>query len=236
MLVVTAGNNKYDYQKTIRFCLNQCEKFNYKTLVYDLGGLGFGYPVEDVRLTSPHRNIIYSLKPNLILEAMSYAMPGELIAWVDGDATLIAPINELEADTFDVGVTVRPKVNKRKTSYINAGVFFVRNTKNGILFMEHWISQMPPVPPLDTKEKPKGYSDQEVLESILLSHINVVPWDAFNTTHSVAGAQLKILEGAIYNNLSVHEPETRRAPGVVKILHFRNHTMDRLDEYIKDYL
>ena len=236
MLVVTAGNNKYDYQKTIRFCLDKCKQFNYKTIVYDLGGLGFGYPVNDSRCTSAHRNIVYSMKPELILDAMQYASPTELVAWIDGDATLIAPIDELETDIFDVGVTVRPKVNRRKTSYINAGVFFVRNTYNGKQFMKYWISQMPAVPPLHTKQKPKGYSDQEVLESILLSSVEVIPWDAFNTTHSVAGANLKILEGDIYNNLRVHEPETREAPGIAKILHFRNHTMDRLDKYAEDYL
>lgn len=236
MLVVTAGNNKYDYQKTIRFCLDKCKKFKYNIIVYDLGGLGFGYPVDDLRCTSPHRNIVYSIKPELILDAMQYAAPTELVAWIDGDATLIAPIDELEAETFDIGVTVRPKVNRRKTSYINAGVFFVRNTYNGKQFMKYWISQMPAVPPLHTKHKPKGYSDQEVLEDILLSSVEVIPWDAFNTTHLVAGASLKILEGDVYNNLSVHEPETREAPGVAKILHFRNHTMARLDKYVEDYL
>ncbi len=236
MLVVTAGNTKYDYKKTILHCQKACQRYGYKMRIYDLGGLGFGHPVDDPRCGSPHRNIVYSMKPELILDAMFHAEPDELVAWIDGDATLIAPIDELETDTFDVAITVRPKVNRRKTTYLNAGVFFVRNNKSGSGFVRHWISQMPEIPPLYTRQKPKGYMDQVVLEDMILPHIDVIPWDAFNTVHIVEGVSLKILEGEMYNNLRVHAPETWEAPGGAKILHFRNHTMDSLDAYAKEFL
>lgn len=236
MLVVTAGSSKHDYKKTIRYCEKQCERFGYKMRVYDIGDLGFGHKINDPRYGARYRMVISGMKPELILDAMNHAEPNELVAWIDGDATLIAPIDELEADTFDVGVTVRSKVTRRKTCYINAGVFFVRNNERGRGFVQHWILQMPEVPALDAKQKPVGYSDQIVLEDILLQSIDVVPWDAFNTTHTIAGAQLKILEGDVYNNLRVHESATREPPGFARILHFRNHTMDRLDAYVEDYL
>lgn len=237
MLVVTAGNMKYDYKKTILYCSNMCESFGYEMRIYDLGNLGFGHKVDDLRCASTHRNIVYSMKPELILDAMNYAALNALVAWIDGDATLIAPIDEVETDmSFDVGVTVRPKVDRRKTPYLNAGVFFVRNNERGRNFTHHWIMQMPEIPPLHTRQKPRGYSDQVILEEIVLSNIDVVPWDAFNTIHTVAGARLKILEGAVYNNLRVHDLKTWEPPGNAKILHFRNHTMDRLDAYAAEFL
>ena len=168
MLVVTAGNTMYDYKKTILYCGAACARFGYKTRVYDLGGLGFGQKVSDPRCESRFRSIVYSQKPGLILNAMDHAEPNELVAWIDGDATLIAPIDELEDHAFDVAITVRPKVNRRKTSYINAGVFFVQNNERGRGFVQHWISQMPEQQALNIDKKPKGGSDQEVLEEILL--------------------------------------------------------------------
>lgn len=234
MLVVTAGNNRYDYKKTILHCDAACDRFGYGMIIYDLGGLGFGRPVDHPRCTTQNRHVTAGLKPSLILDAMDHAEPNELVAWIDGDATLITPIDELEEDTFDVGVTVRPKVNRRKTSYVNAGVFFVRNNKEGRGFMQHWVSRMPENP--TDHRKGKCHTDQSVLEDMLLSSIDVIPWDAFNTTHVVEGATLKILECAVYNNMRVHEPATREPPGFARILHFRNHTMNRLDAYVEDYL
>ncbi len=237
MLVVTAGNTRYDYKKTILHCLEACERFGYKTRVYDLGGLGFGETVSDPRCGSRYRKIVNTMKPELILDAMRFADWNELVAWIDGDATLIAPIDELECDAFDVGVTVRPKRVNRKTTYINAGVFFVRNNERGRWFVQHWISQLPVVEDVNPAKKPLGSGDQTVLEEILLAGIDGrLPWDAFNTTHVVAGARLKILEGDVYNNLRVHTPEVWEAPGRAKILHFRNHTMDSLDAYAKEFL
>ena len=236
MLVVTAGNTMYDYKKTILHCEAACARFGYDTIIYDLGGLGFGRPVSDPRCESRFRSIVYSQKPELILAAMDSATPNELVAWIDGDATLIAPIDELEDDTFDVGVTVRPKRIRRKTEYINAGVFFVRNNERGRGFIRHWISLIPKTVVPDDQPKPRGITDQGFLEEMLLSSIDVVPWDAFNTTHTVEGATLKILEGEVYNNLDVHATTTWVPPGRAKILHFRNHTMSNLDPYIAEFL
>jgi hypothetical protein len=94
---------------------------------------------------------------------------------------------------------------------------------------------MPDIP-LDTEQKPRNYSDQTTLENVLLSSIDVVPWDAFNTTHMVEGATLKILECEVYNNFDVCERRTWRAPGRAKILHFKGHTMKHLDAYVKEFL
>jgi hypothetical protein len=236
MLVVTAGNSRYDYQKTIRHCADACGVFGYEMRVYNLGGLGFGHPVSDPRVKSGHRDIVSYKKPELILDAMDYAAPNELVAWIDGDATLIAPIDELEEDTFDVGVTVRPKRARRKTDYNNAGVFFVRNNERGRAFMQHWISLIPKTVVPDDQPKPVGITDQKFLDEMMLSSMDVAPWDAFNTTHIVEGATLKILEGEVYNNLDVHTPETWAPPGRAKILHFRNKTMANLDAYIAEFL
>ncbi len=238
MLVVTAGNDRYDYKKTILHCTAACGWFGYDMITYDLGGLGFGTPWSDPRCESKYRQVVYSMKPEMILAGMKHASPNELVVWIDGDATLISPIDELEADySFDVGVTVRPKRVKRKTHYINAGVLFVRNTVAGRWFVNHWNSRLPLIDDVNPEQKPRGGSDQSVLEEeLLLPNINVVPWDAFNTVHYACGTRVKFFEGEVYNNLRVHAPETWEPPGRAKILHFRNHTMDRLDDYVAEFL
>ena len=238
MLVVTAGNDKYDYQKTIRHCSDACGVFGYEMMVYDLGGLGFGEPFDDPRCTSRFRMVVSAVKPELIQGAMARAAPGEMVAWIDGDATLIAPIDELEADwSFDVGVTVRSKRVNKKTHYINAGVIFARNTAAGRWFIQQWKDMMPHIADVNPEQKPRGISDQTILEEhLLLPNIDVVPWDAFNTVHTVLGARVKIFECDVYNNFNVVAPHVWIAPGRAKVLHFKGHAMDDLDAYAKEFL
>jgi hypothetical protein len=238
MLVVTAGNNKYDYKKTILHCEKACKRFGYNMHVYDLGGLGFGEPFDDPRCTSRFRMVVSAAKPELIQGAMTHAAPGEMVAWIDGDATLIAPLDELEADwSFDVGVTVRSKRVNKKTHYINAGVIFVRNTPAGRGFIQQWKDMMPHIADVNPEKKPRGISDQTILEEkVLLPNLDVIPWDAFNTVHTVLGARVKILECEVYNNFGVVDQHTWRAPGRAKVLHFKGHTTKHLDAYAKEFL
>jgi hypothetical protein len=203
VLIVTAGTGHYEYETTIRYCEKKCEEYGYKLQVYDLGGLGFGTLVEDPRNHSKFRFIKCAIKPELILESMNNT-DEELIVWIDGDATLINRIDELvDDDSFDVGVTVRRKVAKKKTAYVNAGVLFFKNNVESKLFLQSWIDAMGPVPSLTTevKSEVRHYDDQSVLEEkLLLPNISGALWDQQNTVHVVCGARVKIFDCATYNN------------------------------------
>jgi hypothetical protein len=238
MLIVTAGNDKYDYQKTIRHCADACEVFGYDMKVYDLGGLGFGELFNDPRGTSKYRVVVSTVKPELIQRGMTHAAPGEMVAWIDGDAPLIAPIDEVEDDlSFDVGVTVRKKRVNRKTHYINAGVIFVRNAAAGQRFIQQWKDTLPSLTDPNPEKKPGGICDQTTLEEkLLLPNIDGPLWDAFNTVHTVLGARVKIFECEVYNNFDVVGRHVWKAPGRAKVLHFKGTKMKWLDKYVEDFL
>lgn len=236
MLIVTAGSGDYNYWKTIKYNEDKCKEFGYSIKTYDLGGLGFGTSVEDPRCKSKFRRVKSAMKPELLLDAVCGTTEDDVV-WIDGDATLIRPIDEIaEDDSFDIGLTVRPKRVNKKTHYINAGVIFVKNRIESKLFLQDWIHAMPPIPNLNTDVKPSNYSDQQVLEeTLLLPNIDVVPWDAFMTVHDVHGARVKFFECAEYNDFG--SCEYMRPPAVdTKIIHFKGYLMDRITEYVERFL
>jgi hypothetical protein len=238
MLIVTSGSDNFLYHITIEYNEKKCQEFGYDFRVYDLGGLGFGIPVDDHRCASRFRRIKSAMKPELILDAMNSTDEG-LVVWIDGDATLIAPIDELlEDDSFDVGVTVRMKTMNKRTNYINAGVVIIKNNERGKKFVEDWIAAMGTCPPLeDMKTKPADYSDQVILEEkMLLPNIDVVPWDAFLSVHEVHGARVKLFDCDTYNNFWLWKGEFHQPPNGTKILHFKGCKMHRITGYSKEFL
>jgi hypothetical protein len=220
MLILTAGSDHGTYASTIRFCEAKCKEFGYKFKVYDLGGLGFGIPIDDPRLTSEFRIMRYSIKPELILKTLN-STDEEFVVWIDGDAMLVERIDELEADdSFDVGVTVRPSVVKKKSNYINAGVLFFKNNAASKHFLQEWMTAMGP-PPFDAKERPSGYCDQVNLEEkILLPAIGVPLWDIIGSVHEIDGTRVKLLDCNQYNNFFSHGIEPYHDPSM-KVIHFK---------------
>jgi hypothetical protein len=235
MRVVTAGSGNYAFADTIRYNEANCKKYGYDFKVYDLGGLGFGTKVDDPRVQSKFRRVKSAMKPELLREAIAtYDGP---VAWIDGDATLIKPIDEVfNAEPWDVGITVRPKRTNKKTTYINAGVFFAR--QSGLGFVEEWIDAMPPVPDLDALTKPPNYSDQQTLENeILLPEIKEPLWDLTWETRMVRGYKVKFFPCEIYNNFwCIRSPHYELGPGKTKVIHFKGHRMHRLGDYHERFL
>ena len=205
MLCVTAGSKHRSFECTIRYCEARCKEYGYKLDVYDLGGLGFGTLIEDVMLTD-HRLF---MKPVLILKSM-LATEEEMVVWIDGDATLIGMIDEVQDGTFDVGVTVRPKTDK-KSNYINAGVVFFNNNDASKQFLRNWITAIE-----ETR------SDQIVLEEILLSAIGTPLWDIIGSVHDVGGARVKLFDCERYNNFMFRDEsgDPTYDPSM-KIIHFK---------------
>lgn len=235
MLVVTAGSGNYNYATTMRYCEAECEKRGYGFRAYDLGGLGFGIPHDDIRCTSNFRRVKSAMKPELILDSIYNTT--EDVAWIDGDATIIDDIHEVFDGTFDVGVTVRPKRQNKKTHYINAGVLFFKNNIESKLFLGDWIEAMGPIPDFaNMTTKPEGYSDQATLENkILLPNIDGPLWDQIGSVHTVHGVRLKLLDCVTYNNYWVWR-EPVPPPNGAKVLHFKGHKMHRITSYAKRYL
>lgn len=238
MLIVTAGSGNYSYFKTINYNIAKAKEFGYPISVYDLGGLEFGIKINDERCASKFRRVRSAMKPEVIQLALAGTQE-KTVVWIDGDATLIKPIDEIDKDdSFDIGLTIRPKPGHKKSHYINAGVVFVKNNPAGKDFINQWVEAMPEVPDLDTMTKPPDYSDQQTLEeTLLLPNINVIPWDAYGSVHNVCGARVKFFECEKYNNFWLHKGEVWKAPPEhTKILHFKGYRMRRLKNYAKDFL
>ncbi len=235
MLVVTAGSGQYRYEITIRHCEEKCKEYGYKFEVYDLGGLGFGIPVEDPRVKSKFRTVRCGLKPEIILDAMNHT-DEEFVAWIDGDATLIGGIDEVFDGSYDVGVTVRPKRHNKKTSYINAGVLFFKNNPESKAFIKDWIAAMPdPSTVSGLETKPTYYVDQMYLENDLILPNTTIPlWDDFGSVHTIHGARVKIFDCKTYNNFWCMKAPVQ-PPNGTKILHFKGHRTHRLPSYLERF-
>lgn len=234
MLIVTAGSRHKPYDKTIKFCQKKCEEYGYKFKVYDLGGLGFGTPVFDERLSSRFRTLRYAIKPELVLRSMNDTEE-KLVVWIDGDATLIKHINELESDdSFDVGLTVRPRQNPQKTTCINAGVLFFKNNAASKKFLQDWITKMGP-PPLNTEADPKEYCDQHILEQKIVNPAIGIPlWDVIGETYNINGARVKLLSCIQYNNFMCTSRNANPPGHDVKILHFKGKNCKLWDTFIHE--
>ncbi|MCI0558388.1 MAG: hypothetical protein MN733_07820 [Nitrososphaera sp.] len=232
MRIVTAGSNHYAYHKTINVTVANAKKFGYDVQVYDLGGLGFGEKVNDRRCESPIRQPKFSLKPELVYRNIVEGTT----AWVDGDAVLIKPIDDIDRDdSFDIGLTVRPKARVKKTHYINAGVFFVKGNSDADTFMEYWIDNILPAPE-DLTVKHQGFCDQETLEDKILMPVIQKPlWDHIGKVFMVHGARVKLFPCATYNNFWVWDEKRSPDPDTA-ILHFKGHSFRQFSRYAEEFL
>ncbi len=103
-----------------------------------------GYnPNRDVR----KREYLFNQKPLCILD--SAARINQNLIYIDGDAILINPLDELFKENFDIGVTVLSREVIKKAQYldiktsINAGViFFLTTAKNIQNFVSIWLKEI----------------------------------------------------------------------------------------------
>ena len=134
MRIVTGGTAQF--RQFIELTRRACERFGYQCRVYDFGGLGFGTPIEvtnkDFQNCVPGAMPSCLFKPRVMKDALA-ERTGGITAWLDGDAVLLKPLDELEDLAFDLAVTLREPQFVGKAhpimNYLNAGVMFFRDTQ-----------------------------------------------------------------------------------------------------------
>ena len=148
MIVVTAGTA--EYRDIITEQRKRCLKFGYAHMTFDLGGLGIGQPwdvkPEDLQPTIGGDTLPpATFKAELFSKAMRFAVPRELVCWLDGDCL---PLMEFQPHmpTEDIAVTLRPKPeiglsNNPALDYLNSGVVWIRNSPQGRAgFLWNWVN------------------------------------------------------------------------------------------------
>lgn len=164
-------------------------------------------------------------KELVTLDCLEYT-DGNLI-WFDSDVILLNNIDELFQDTYDIGITLRPKVvGHRKTAregglqtnddyHINAGVIFYNTDSRKIReFIEEWLNIIEQLP-LSTN------IEQTALAELLKIHNKEAFEKYYNNINigtDIGEIKVKTFPCHIYNYF---EHEYGFNPNQQKILHFK---------------
>jgi len=193
MKILTAGNK--DFKPLILKSLEKIKEFNYESVVYDLGGLGFGkeFKVDNKDFNRPWRlPVPATFKPKIIKDCLDNMKKERTLVFLDGDAFLMKNIDELEYDNYDIGITVRTEHEVKKykdyrpKGSINSGVIVLRNTKNTMKFINAWID-----------ETLKENSDQVSLNNLLGDCVDISKYDQIVEKD---GLKVKLFRTTVYNN------------------------------------
>ena len=146
----------FTFRSVIAKTVKKAEEFGYTAEVYDLGTLGMGKPfrVEDqyfVEKGHYEREVVKGYKSkSLFKPAMVRACLEEhqdLTVYIDGDAELRERIDEIDTDDYDIGVTLRDRLELKGdwyqkhmdiVKYVNAGVIFFNPTRTTAKFLDKW--------------------------------------------------------------------------------------------------
>lgn len=195
--IVIAGDK--NFSAYVKKGKETSERLGYKTLIYDLGGLGFGKPF--IGRVSDEVNAKIPCKPHIILDALNYVEENGYLVWLDADALIIDNIDEIQED-YDIGVTVRQPKAIENSMPINAGIVFVKKTPASISFIRKWIEL-----------SDQGISDQPPLNKLA----SVVCADIGSTVNR-DNTRIKVYPCAVYNNFYFAKKEK---PGI-KIKHYKS--------------
>lgn len=197
IVVITAADA--NFKDMVDIAARSSKDVGYETLVYDLGGLGYGIPFEG-RVSDSIGAKIPS-KPSMILDALHRVDMNDIIVWIDADAIMWDRLDEIAEEVWDFGVTLRkPKANERD-DIINAGVVFVRKTENSLRFMDKWIANCS-----------TGVSDQKELNA-LFEFKNA----DYLRKRKAQGMVVKTFPCVVYNNFYFKQPQTD-----AKITHYKS--------------
>lgn len=152
-------------------------------------------------------------KPGWILEHLeTYNKP---LVYIDVDAFILEPIDEMFDEEFDVGLTYRG-ANRR---YVNAGVMCFRPTDAAKNFLKIWIDRLPSIEILTEKDKKKS-GDQLYLNQLLDEHLGrSVP--LLNTNQDMLGTNIRFFDSRIYNCTEIRKHKNLTQKVVHGRLEFR---------------
>lgn len=207
MLIVTGANNVSIYAQCSKLNLKQAERFGYKTQLYDFGGLGRGIDFFKGLSTKP-AEICYR-KVDVIRHAVQNTNE-ELVVWMDADALLVKPIDEVDTKDYDVGVSVRA----HKEQPYNTGVLFFYNNERTHRFLDLWLKQKPEYIGTSTYK----YSDQAALNKMFQRYDS-----------SKLGVNIKEFPTTVYNNYYPKELDKDKLADYVKVIHFKG---DRVEDNV----
>jgi hypothetical protein len=213
MLILTAGDKRYS--QIAAYAVAKAEALGYRTVAYDLGGLGFGVEWK-VRDRSFQKHGYYAEfedhffstarhKPGVIEHCLR--TKSTFVVYCDADAVVIRNIDEVAGD-YDVGVTLRrpeefgDDVPERIRTYrgrINAGVLFFNYGKAALRFLALWKKAMQKWP-----------DDQWALNEMLCPNLAAPP-------QMYRGIRIRTFPSDQYNYC--YFPE--EPPVNAKILHYR---------------
>jgi len=204
MFVVVGGDRKFE--PIVRLVVDQCKRFGYTPLVYDLGGLGFGTPLP-ISSDLFHKEGIYGRegnyssrarhKPAMIADALNRIPAEARLMYLDADAVPLCPVNELDGD-YDLGVTIRDdrdlrRVLRRKErirkqlGYANAGVVLLRKNKPTKRFVRRWA----------LKTESIGFDQQAFNHCFNEGQQSLKAGDEFELDDG--GTHVKCFDGDVYN-------------------------------------
>ena len=160
MLIVTAGTGLF--HEMIQATLAKAKECGYDTKVYDLGGLEEGEPFcadfpETIKGYTPK----FPDKPRMLQKLLGETE--DFVVYLDGDAVLVDGIDEVAEGDYSIGYTHRETDFERHTypaitSFLNAGVVFLRPTEITRTFLHEWV---------DLTKKCGSGSDQEALTTLV---------------------------------------------------------------------
>ena len=146
----------FSFRGVIQKTVDKANEYGYTPVVYDLGKLGMGKPlnVEDKSFNEKgfyEKEVISGykskslFKPKMVKTCMDEY--NDLVIYIDGDAQLCDSLEEVEGDDFDIGVTLRESSELESdwhqehieiVRYINAGVIFFNPTPAAKSFIDEW--------------------------------------------------------------------------------------------------
>ena len=235
MKIITAADA--NYKEMVQGAVAMNKRVGYETIVYDIGGLGFGIPFdisEDLQMIASTKRELYtgtnvqkgSFKPKIILDAMLRNPHEQWMVWIDSDAFCIQQIHWLTYwRCFDIAVTMRRRGEHADTKfpmwdqYINSGVVFLHNTAYMRDFVRKWIALVPHT---------EALSDQEALNIMC----DAPKLKEYNKMYTINGTKILNLSTNEYN--FYYFPE--KPQPYTKVLHFKGvkeETIKHFREYYK---
>jgi hypothetical protein len=246
VIVLTAGDDRVGtdalgsrerdtitFRSMVRASIDQAHKLGYRTIVYDLGGLGFGTPlaVEDgsfaaqgfYRQVTPEYRSKALHKPEIVARCLSEN--DEPVLYLDADAVLVQPVGEI-FDGWDLAVTLRHpyemtgayyRRNVRAMGLINAGVILLCPHARTRTFVERWRELSLEVG-----------SDQAALNDLL------APEDrsALGQTVEKSGVSVRYLDVLEYN---FYHFRLMRPPDGVRVFHFKGGVRSYFARHFPEY-